>query len=259
MTTWHHGLVARWWAEFNVDGPEIAYFRELVERHGEPALDVGCGTGRILIPLLRDGVDIDGVDVSGDMLVLCRARAEREGLAPGLFEQPMHELRLSRLYRTIFVCGSFGIGGVRALDRTALTRFREHLAPGGVLAIDRPGARSTEEFQAWAERAQSRSPGPWPAAGERRTAADGSTLELKTRLAGVDAVDRIVTREIWVGRELDGELVEQEQYLLEQCIYSEEQLVEELEAAGFAEVRGVDGYDSERPSEAAVRVVLATR
>src|SRR5690242_3659437 len=37
--TWHHGLVAKWWSEFNVDGPEIEYFRRFVEQ-GEPALDV---------------------------------------------------------------------------------------------------------------------------------------------------------------------------------------------------------------------------
>jgi hypothetical protein len=42
--TWHHGLIAKWWAEFDEDGPEIACYRKFVER-GEPALDVACGTG----------------------------------------------------------------------------------------------------------------------------------------------------------------------------------------------------------------------
>jgi hypothetical protein len=40
--TWHYGLVAKWWAEFSEDGPEIAYFQRYVER-GQPALDVACG------------------------------------------------------------------------------------------------------------------------------------------------------------------------------------------------------------------------
>lgn len=40
---WHYGLVSRWWAEFNTDGPEIAYFQRLIERYGQPALDVVCG------------------------------------------------------------------------------------------------------------------------------------------------------------------------------------------------------------------------
>jgi hypothetical protein len=42
--TWHYGVVARWCAEFNVSGPEIAYFQVFVEADGQPALDVACGT-----------------------------------------------------------------------------------------------------------------------------------------------------------------------------------------------------------------------
>lgn len=41
--TWHYGLMARWWAEFNTDGPEIDYFKNLIARFGEPALDAGDG------------------------------------------------------------------------------------------------------------------------------------------------------------------------------------------------------------------------
>jgi SAM-dependent methyltransferase len=78
--TWHYGLVAKWWAEFNEDGDEIAYFQKYVER-GQPALDVACGTGRLLIPYLREGLDVDGCDVSADMIALCREKAEREGLS----------------------------------------------------------------------------------------------------------------------------------------------------------------------------------
>ena len=51
--------MARWWAEFNTDGPEIEYFRTFVEA-GQPALDVACGTGRLLIPYLQGSLDVDG-------------------------------------------------------------------------------------------------------------------------------------------------------------------------------------------------------
>lgn len=44
--------MAQWWAEFNTGGPEIEYFGRFVER-GQPALDAGCGTGRLLLPWLR--------------------------------------------------------------------------------------------------------------------------------------------------------------------------------------------------------------
>lgn len=68
--TWHYGLVAKWWAEFNWSGPEIDYYRRFIEEGGEPALDVGCGTGRLLLPWLRAGLDVDGCDVSPDMIQL---------------------------------------------------------------------------------------------------------------------------------------------------------------------------------------------
>ena len=50
--TWHYGLVARYWAEHRIDGPEIPFFQQQIARNGQPALDAGCGTGRLLIPFL---------------------------------------------------------------------------------------------------------------------------------------------------------------------------------------------------------------
>ena len=60
--TWHYGLIARSWAEFSVAEPhEIAWYRSAIERFGQPVPDVGCRTGRLLLPLLEAGVDIDGL------------------------------------------------------------------------------------------------------------------------------------------------------------------------------------------------------
>jgi hypothetical protein len=46
--TRHHGLVARCWAEFNQCGADVQCFRRAFVASGEPALDAGCGTGRLL-------------------------------------------------------------------------------------------------------------------------------------------------------------------------------------------------------------------
>lgn len=45
LGSWHYGVVAQWWSEFNAGGPEIACFRAFIDGYGEPALDVACGTG----------------------------------------------------------------------------------------------------------------------------------------------------------------------------------------------------------------------
>ena len=133
--TWHYGLVARWWAEFSEPGPEIEYFQRHVEA-GQPALDLACGTGRLLIPYLKAGLDVDGCDISPDMIACCREAAEREGLTPNLYAQAMHELDLPRRYRTIFVCGGWGLGSSREQDAEALRRIFAHLEPGGLLVLD---------------------------------------------------------------------------------------------------------------------------
>ena len=92
--TWHYGLVARWWAEFNVAEPhELAYYREAIGRFGEPAIDLGCGTGRYVVPLSAEGLDVDGVDVSADMIALATAQAEKAAATPRLYVQPLAPAR----------------------------------------------------------------------------------------------------------------------------------------------------------------------
>ena len=89
------------------------------------------------MPYLHAGIDVDGCDISPDMLALARERAVREGLdPPNLYAQAMHELELPRTYRTIVVCGAFGLGGERDHDVEALRRLFEHLEPGGTLVLD---------------------------------------------------------------------------------------------------------------------------
>ena len=68
VNTWHYGLVALWWAGFKVGGDDVGFSRDAIERCGAPALDAGCGTGRLLLAFLRSGMDVDGSDMSGDML-----------------------------------------------------------------------------------------------------------------------------------------------------------------------------------------------
>ena len=168
--TWHYGVVARWWAEFNHDGPEIDYFRRFVEA-GQPALDVACGTGRLLLPYLRAGLDVDGCDISPDMISLCREAAASEGLSPNLYTQAMHELDLPRRYRTVFVCGGFGLGSTREQDLEALRRLHDHLEPGGVLVLDNevPYADGTR-WQYWLKEKRAELPEPRrePGAAARR-------------------------------------------------------------------------------------------
>ena len=107
---------------------------------------------------MRAGLDVDGCDVSEDMVARCRYKAEREGFAPTLSAQPMHELDPPRRYRTIYVCGAFGLGSTREHDAEALWRFRECLEPGGTLLLDTevPYALDANSWKWWQQGGASR-------------------------------------------------------------------------------------------------------
>jgi SAM-dependent methyltransferase len=246
--TWHYGLVARWWAEFNVDGPEIEYFRPFVEA-GQPALDAACGTGRLLVPWLQAGLDVDGSDISPDMLAACRERAEREGLPPpDLYAQAMHELDLPRRYRTIVVCGGFGLGGHREHDVEGLHRIFEHLQPGGVFVVDNEVPYAAVGWRYWRKEERNELPRAWGDKGDRRTAADGSEIELRSRVVSLDALAQRVTLEIRASHWREGELLAEEEHAIAMTLYFTHELVLMLERAGFADVELRAGYEDRPPT-----------
>lgn len=244
---WHYGLVARYWGEFETEGgPEEDYYKRLIEMSGQPALDLGCGSGRLLLLYLRDGLDVDGCDYSKDMVAACHERAEREGFSPGLYAQAMHELDLPRRYRTIFARGVIGLGGERRLTLQAMERCYEHLRPGGIFAFDY--MVRWNDPPAWLSRLpeyRQALPQEWPESGERHLLADGSEIELAARTVSTDPLENVATRQMRARLWRDGELVKEEihtQYLDD---YSKNELVLMLELAGFNDIQLFGDFNDE--------------
>jgi SAM-dependent methyltransferase len=258
--TWHYGLVARWWFEFNRDGPEIAYFRRFIEENGEPALDVACGTGRLLVPFRRAGLDVDGCDISPDMLALCRQRAESEGLSVTLFDQPVHRLDLPRRYRTIVFCGGFALGGNRAHDMEGLLRLYEHLEPGGLLVMDNEVPYTdTRAWPAWLKDGRANLPEPLPEPRERRRGEDGADYALRARIMSLDPLAQRVQYEMhaWMWR--DDQLITKETHDLALTFYFTEEISLMLERAGFVDVTLRGDYTDAEPTADTEFVVFVAR
>ena len=257
--TWHYGLVARWWAEFNTDGPEIDYFRRFIERFGEPALDVACGAGRLLLAYRRAGLDVDGADISPDMIRLAGEGLKAEGLETGLFTQPMHALDLPRRYRTILVCGGFALGGSREHDQEALRRFHGLLLPGGALVFDYYlPYRDADEWRYWPNDDRGELPEPWPEEGLRKRAADGDEIELLIRLAALDPLEQVATRELRARLWRGGRVLEEEQHVLLERLYFRNELLDMLALAGFRDVEVLgDHTEDAATAESGVLVFVA--
>jgi SAM-dependent methyltransferase len=112
------------------------FFFERIRANGGAALELACGTGRLLVPFLRDGLDVEGVDASPRMLEICRQKAAAAHLAPVLHEQLMQRLDVTRRFHTIYIpADSFRILTNPTHAMQALARIRDHLAPGGELIV----------------------------------------------------------------------------------------------------------------------------
>src|SRR5262245_48031980 len=55
---------------------DLQFYVEEAQKAGSPALELGCGTGRILIPVAEAGVEIVGLDLSDDMLAIARRKVD---------------------------------------------------------------------------------------------------------------------------------------------------------------------------------------
>ncbi|MDQ2690472.1 MAG: class I SAM-dependent methyltransferase [Chloroflexota bacterium] len=260
VQTWHYGLMARYWAEHNTTGREIAYFQQQIEKYGQPALDAGCGTGRLLIPFLRAGLDVDGVDISGDMLAYCEQTARREGLSPRLYRQALHQLDLPRQYQTIVVCGAFGIGVSREQDFVALQRFHQHLLPGGILALEVyvPYA-DTKVWPLWRKDARADLPEPWPEH-VGKAPGDDREYDLIYRLAAVDPLEQQTLGEMRMLLYKDRQVIEDKTFPLTSNYYFRNEMRMLLEQAGFSiEAEKGDWTDEDADADHEVIVFFARK
>ncbi|SDN60375.1 class I SAM-dependent methyltransferase [Alkalicoccus daliensis] len=116
---------------------DVEYYQERLADCKGPVLEPGAGNGRLLIPLLEKGFDVDGLDVSTDMLDICRHHCEKRGLETNLFTGRMESFSLEKRYEAIIIpTGSFLLLHQREDAVRALENFQKHLNKDGRLLID---------------------------------------------------------------------------------------------------------------------------
>ncbi|SFP20047.1 class I SAM-dependent DNA methyltransferase [Salibacterium halotolerans] len=100
-------------------------------------LDAGCGTGTILLDLLENGYDVQGLDASVDMLHVAEQKIKSRGFTPSFYHEDMRSFRLPKTYDAVIsFCDSLNyVIEETDLHRT-FTAFYEHLNDGGNLVFD---------------------------------------------------------------------------------------------------------------------------
>ena len=123
------------------DRPDVTFFVEAASKAGSPVLEVGCGTGRVLIPTARAGLDIVGLDLSPHMLAVCRQRLGDESEAVQsrvrLVQADMRSFDLGRVFTLVTIPFRPFQHLLTVNDQlSCLKSIHRHLVDGGALIFD---------------------------------------------------------------------------------------------------------------------------
>lgn len=130
------GLVVQAYSALKAQTFDPARYAAFVRAHGQPGLEVGCGAGQPLLDLVNEGLDVDGVDSSPDMIDQARAAAQHKGLDVRLSVARMEEMDLDRQYRSIYLAGpTFQLLPDDKVALRALKVFARHLASDGTVMV----------------------------------------------------------------------------------------------------------------------------
>lgn len=168
---------------------DVQFFVDAAKESGGPVLEIGCGTGRVLIPTARAGIEMVGLDFSPHMLGICRDKLRQEPEAVQsrvqLVEADMRDFELGRTFKTVTMpFRPFQLLTSVDDQLACLAAIRRHLVAEGQLVFDvfNPSLEilANEDM-----------PGQEFGEDPAVTAADGRKIVQRARFAGRDRFNQI--------------------------------------------------------------------
>ena len=116
---------------------DLEYYYDKLKNVKGSILEAGIGTGRLLIPFAEKGLSVDGVDISKDMLDICKKKCEEYNIIADLYLQDLVKLNIDKSYDAIIMpTGSFCLINNREDIKKVLNNFLNHLNNDGFVLID---------------------------------------------------------------------------------------------------------------------------
>lgn len=116
---------------------DVEYYTRHLRGMTGRILEVGSGTGRILIRLLQAGLDVEGLEYSPDMIRICRAYCDPLGLDPALHLGDMATFVNPEAYQAVIIpAGAISNLSGREATGSALRLCWESLLTGGTFIAD---------------------------------------------------------------------------------------------------------------------------
>ncbi len=116
---------------------EIEFYKSLILQFPGKTLEPFCGTGRFMLPLLRQGIDMEGLDSSAEMLKIFKNKGKEYKLFPNLYHEKIENFNINQKYSNIVIpFSSFMLLNSREEVESVLLNFCDHLVTGGQLLLE---------------------------------------------------------------------------------------------------------------------------
>lgn len=137
----YSGYFAKFYDIIQPDTPDLDFYSKLIDSCGGEALELGCGNGRLLIPLIQKGHKLTGLDNSLDMLDILTERCSKLPASISarvtLIHADMTDFKLNKLFPLIFIPLNTFLGLSKESQRLEMLRcVKQHLEKNGSFVID---------------------------------------------------------------------------------------------------------------------------
>jgi SAM-dependent methyltransferase len=228
---------------------DAAFYLGLARASGGPVLELGCGSGRTLLPIAREGIEAVGLDSSEAMLSELAAKSPPPNLR--IVRSRLQDFDLSpQRFRLIFA-------GFRVFQHlltvedqlAALVRVRAHLSHDGLFAFDVFAPRHDRLAQTEVAEIE-----------DARVLRDGEEIVRYAAIPRIDVARQIMDLRFRIERRRNAELLEESRWESSLRYFFRYELEHLLARSGFEAVEFYGGFDG-RPFDhvSGETVVLARR
>ena len=124
--------------EYGLGQADVIFFSRMARQTGSPVLEIGCGTGRISIPIAETGIEVWGLDNSRNMLRAFQQKLKKlnESLNIKIVEGDALDFKLDKKFNLIFFASNTFLHLDQESKLKALEIAANHLSDKGILVVD---------------------------------------------------------------------------------------------------------------------------
>jgi len=207
------------------------YIQKAYEAKG-PILEPMCGTGRFLIPMLEENLDVEGFDASEYMLDALRKKLSNiNKKSPSIWQQFVQDFNNNKFYNLIFIpYGSFGlITNIEDIKKGLITLYKHLTSDGKFIVEIETEASVNQPLNVWSRSLSNKS--------------DGSKIALNV-FATYDKKTQIFQSTCRYESIINNQTKEVEEELFQQYIYKSNEIDSLLQETGFKHIKKYPAYNN---------------